>query len=200
MAERLTTQDLLAIAMGEMPAPQLGERDRQALEMIRSTVATIRGDAADPVPAAVIERAKKLSSELPKAPSWFDRAAAVVLSPLFDDRPQLALGLRGDDLRQCTYAAGDLRLDLEIGLVDSEPTSGGEAQEQTTRVRGQIDGETPLEAAVPVVVFVAGTNRLVTSTLTAPDGRFDLFLPPGAYEFAFRLGADLQSIGSIEIP
>lgn len=200
MAQRLTTLDLLAIAMGEDTQEEIGEPDRQAIEMIRSTVETIRGDITDPVPSSVVHRAVKLSAELPKAPSWFDRAVAVVMNPLFDDRPQLAVGLRGDDLRQCTYAAGDLRLDLEIGLVDSEAANSEEAEEQGTRVRGQIDGEKPLETAVPVVVFIAGTTRLVTSTMTAPDGRFDLFLPPGAYEFAFRLDEDLQSIGSIEIP
>jgi 5-hydroxyisourate hydrolase-like protein (transthyretin family) len=200
MPKRLKTLDLLGIAMGKHPERELDDSDLRALEMIRSAVETIRGDANDPVPTGVIRNAKALSSELPKPPSWFDRAVATVLTPLFDDRPQLAMGLRGTDLRQCTYAAGNLRLDLEVEVTNHSGTTTDEPGNVDTHVRGQIDGEKPLEVAVPVAVFVAGTDRMVASTVTEQDGRFDLHLPSGEYEFAFRLNDDLQSIGRIEIP
>lgn len=196
MPERLNTTELLAVALGERAEGDLAAEDVRALTMIRSTIETIRLDATDPVPQAVLERAHSLASELPTPPSWFDRAVAVVLAPLVDDRPQLAFGLRGDDLRQCTFAANDLRLDLEVEVEISDETSGDEA----TRVRGQIDAEQSINSPVEVAVLIGGTERLVTSTTTEADGRFDLLLPPGDYEFAFRIDDSTQTIGRIEIP
>ena len=194
MPKRLKTLDLLGIALGKHQNQDLEAVDLRTLEMIRSAVETIRTDAHDPVPSGVIRKADALKSQLSKPPTWFDRAVAIVLDPLFDDRPQLAFGLRGNDLRQCTYAAGDLRLDLEVEVAIEDPGDGD------SLVRGQIDSEKPLEDAVPVAVFIAGTDRMVATTMTEQDGRFDLVLPPGEYEFAFRLNDDLQSIGRIEIP
>ena len=201
MAEQPTHLDLLAYALGEAGDQPLNADQQRAVEMIQSTVSTLRGDALDPVPSTVVRDACDLASELPQAPTWFDRAVAVILNPLFDDRPQLALGLRGDDLRQCTFSAGDIRLDLEVTPATGDSGSLRDPDAKNlTHIRGQIDGEQELDAAVPVVVFIAGTSRVVRSTLTAKDGRFDLSLLPGEYELAFKLNNDVQSIGRIEVP
>ena len=168
------------------------------LQMIRTTIDTIGSDALQPIPEQVVRDAIALGRELPKPPSWFDRAVATILKPLFDDRPQLAMGLRGTELRQCTYAVGDLRLDLEVEPLeesDSDRLIGS-----MSIVRGQIDAEFPLHEHIAVAVFIAGTDRMVASTITEPNGRFDVRLPPGSFEFAFRVNDDLQSIGLVEIP
>ena len=190
-----STAELLQMALGEAPEPSLSDTDARTLAMMRSVVETVRGDALDGPPSHVLHAATDLLSTLQKAPSWFDRAAATLLAPLFDDRPRLAAGLRGHDLRQCTYSSGDLRLDLEV-----ESPVDQKAPANDSHIRGQLDAEAPLVASIPVAVFLADTNRLVTSTMTAADGRFDLVLPAGVFDFAFRLDDVNQLIGRLAIP
>ena len=197
MLQPNTISQLLEIALGEAPEPTLSPEDARTLRMIRSMVDTIGHDARDPVPASLLKSASALSTSLPQPPSWFDRAVAKLLTPLFDDRPQFALGLRGHDLRQCTFSYGDLRLDLEVEAPD---TSMMESESISSRIRGQIDSEESLVAPIPVAVFIADTKRLVASTTTKENGRFDLTLPPGEFEFAFRLDSETQMIGRIQIP
>ena len=196
MSEASKTGQLLAIAMGEATSEGLNEDELRSVSMIRTMIETIQGDVADPVPAGVITHASALSSALPKPPSWFDRAVAVVLAPLVDDRPQLAFGIRGDGLRQSTFAADGLRLDLELQEDDGEDPIGQGA----SRVRGQIDSEDAVLDRVDVAVFLHGTDRVVATTTTEPNGRFDLVLPPGDFDLAFRLDENTQTLGRIEIP
>ena len=99
MSQSPDNPDLLEIALDGTSIEDLTPSDASAVRMIRSLVETIHLDHVDPVPSAVISRARGLGSELGSAPNWFDRALAVVMAPLFDDRPQLALGLRGSELR-----------------------------------------------------------------------------------------------------
>lgn len=195
MATPPSTAQLLQMVLGEASEPSLSDGEAKTLAMLRSVVETVRGDALDSPPSRVLNAATDLLGTLQQAPTWFDRAAATILSPLFDDRPRLAAGLRGHDLRQCTYSSGDLRLDLEVeSPVDqSAPTND-------SRIRGQLDAESPLVDAIPVAVFLADTDRLVTTTMTAADGRFDLVLPAGVFDFAFRLDDVTQLIGRLAIP
>lgn len=188
--------DLLEIALGGNSIEDLPASDATAVRMIRSLVETIHLDHVDPVPSAVISRARGLSSELGAAPNWFDRALAVVMAPLFDDRPQLALGLRGSELRQCTFGVDGHRLDLEVEpLEDDDPNSS-----QPTRIRGQIDGEEPIEVGIDIAVLFAGTDHVAATATTRQDGRFNLVLDAGEYEFAFKHGERTLTIGRIEIP
>lgn len=195
MPEPRSTVELLRIALDDHAEATCTDHEQQVISMIRSIIATIQGDVLDGVPSRVRARATDLVASLPKAPAWFDRAAATLLRPLFDDRPRLVAGLRGHDLRQCTYSTGDLRLDLE---VESPSTTDSLADD--SRIRGQLDAEQPLVAPIPVAVFVADTDRLVTSTTTAADGRFDLMLPPGIFDFAFKLDDVTQLIGRLALP
>ena len=197
MAEHSDIMTALDIALGEDPPGALDPRMEQAVAMARTMIETIRNDQLDPIPRETLKRAMDLARELPRQPSWFDRAVAMVLEPLFDDRPELAAGLRGNDLRQCTLAIGDIRLDLEIRVSEDVP---GKNSEPNTQIRGQIDAERPLESTIPVVAFVADTNHVAAETVTRSDGRFDLDLPPGEYEFAFKLDGETQVLGRMEIP
>ena len=197
MAEHPDIMTALDIALGEDPPGVLDPRMEQTVAMARTMIETIRNDQLDPIPRETLKRAMDLARELPRQPSWFDRAVALVLEPLFDDRPELAAGLRGNDLRQCTLAIGDIRLDLEIRVSEDVP---GKNSEPNTQIRGQIDAERPLESTIPVVAFVADTNHVAAETVTRSDGRFDLDLPPGEYEFAFKLDGETQVLGRMEIP
>ena len=197
MAEDPDIMTALHIALGETPAGDLDPEMKQTVAMARTMIETIRSDHLDPIPMATLKKAMALAGELPRQPSWFDRAVALILEPLFDDRPEMAVGLRGNDLRQCTLAIGDVRLDLEIMVSEDVP---GENAEPNTQIRGQIDAERPLDSTIPVVVFVADTNHVAAETATRSDGRFDLDLPPGEYEFAFRLDGETQVLGRMEIP
>ena len=188
--------DLLKIALGEAPEGGLQPSEASVVQMIRTLVDTIQLDHADPVPAAVLHRARGLRTQLTATPSWFDRALAIVMPPLFDDRPQLALGLRGGELRQCTFGIDGHRLDLEIEPIeDDDPNTS-----QPTRIQGQLDGEEPNDVPIDVVVLLAGTDHVVATATSKDDGRFNLVLDAGDYEFAFRLSDQTLSIGRIEIP
>ena len=197
MAENPDIMAALKIALGEKPAGELDPQMQQTVAMARTMIETIQNDQLDPIPMATLKKAMDLARELPRQPSWFDRAVALILEPLFDDRPELAAGLRGNDLRQCTLAIGDVRLDLEIRVSEDIP---GRNSEPNTQIRGQIDAERPLESTIPVVAFVADTNHVAAETVTRSDGRFDLDLPPGEYEFAFKLDGETQVLGRMEIP
>ena len=197
MAEHPDIMTALDIALGEDPPGVLDPRMEQTVAMARTMIETIRNDQLDPIPRKTLKKAMDLARELPRQPSWFDRAVAMGLEPLFDDRPELAAGLRGNDLRQCTLAIGDIRLDLEIRVSEDVP---GKNSEPNTQIRGQIDAERPLESTIPVVAFVADTNHVAAETVTRSDGRFDLDLPPGEYEFAFKLDGETQVLGRMEIP
>ena len=196
MSQSPDNPDLLEIALGGSSIEDLTPSDASAVRMIRAMVETIHLDHVDPVPSAVISRARRLGSELATAPNWFDRALAVVMAPLFDDRPQLAMGLRGGELRQCTFGIDGHRLDLEIEPIeDDDPNTS-----QPTRIQGQLDGEEPIDEPIDVVVLFAGTNHVVATATSKNDGRFNLVLDAGDYEFAFRLSSQTLTIGRIEIP
>ena len=197
MTERSDISAALQAALGDRPQENLDSGSEKRIRMIQALVDTLRMDALDPVPKSVIKAGHALSEHLPKAPSWFDRAAALLLEPLFDDRPRFELGLRGGDLRQCTYAVGEFRLDMEI---ECSGELADDSVEPLTKVRGQIDGEQALPPDIPVVAFIAGTSHVAATTVTRDGGRFDLTLPAGEYEFAFQLDHDTQVLGRMEIP
>ena len=197
MTERADISAELQAALGVQQPENPDPCSEKRVQMIQALMETLRLDAIDPVPHSVIKAGNALGENLPKAPSWFDRAAAMLLEPLFDDRPRFEPGLRGGDLRQCTYAVGEFRLDMEIECSSDLDENSVEPQ---TRVRGQIDGEQALEPEIPVVVFMAGTRNVAATTTTRDGGRFDLALPAGEYEFAFRLDHETQVLGRMEIP
>lgn len=168
--------------------------------VIRSVIGTLRDDATDPIPDSALEAAADLASRLPRPPSWletFDRLAARLMAPLFDDGPALAHGLRGDDLRQCTLSVDDLRLDLEI---EAEAAASDDPTRSRVAIRAQIDAETALDGPVEVAVLRCEDDRFVASTRTDEMGRFDLELVAGCYEWLFRLSDGREARGTIEVP
>lgn len=196
MTDPSDQDNLLKTALGEESPEGLPPEQARFVRMIRTAIQTIRLDQLDPVPESVLGAAHALGSELPVIPNWFDRAVAIVMAPLFDDGPRLAHGLRGNELRQCTFATDEHRLDLEVVMApDDDPEAPG-----NTHLHGQIEGEQDTPDGVEVIVLVGGTDRVAATTKTEADGRFDLLLPPGTYEFAFRFNDQTLSIGSIDIP
>lgn len=169
-------------------------------ESLRTVIETIRADALDPVPVDALRKAAALASDLPRAPSWletFDRLAARLLAPLFDDGPSLAMGLRGDDLRQCTLGVDDLRLDLEIEVDAVRKDAQGR---MVVKIRGQLDSEVGLGGPVDVVVLHPGSERMIGVLRTDEEGRFDLDLVAGRYDLVFRLRAGETLMGTIDVP
>jgi hypothetical protein len=167
---------------------------------IRTVLETLKQDAIDPIPTSALARAAGLATELPRPPSWletFDRLAARVMAPLFDDGPALAHGLRGDDLRQCTLAVDDLRLDLEI---EADAATVDDPNGARVGIRAQIDAERGLEGPVEIAVFRADTDRMVVETRSDDCGRFDLNLVAGRYDLLFRLPDGCEARGVIEVP
>ena len=192
MGQSDTTRDL-----AEALARSIGMSSPDGLE---SAIKSIREDALDPVPAEVLRKAAALASELPTAPTWletFDRLAAKILTPLFDDGPSLAMGLRGDDLRQCTLGVDDLRLDLEIEVDAVRKDSQGKL---IAKIRGQLDGEIGLGGPVEIVVLEPESEQMLGTVRTDGNGRFDLNLSAGRYDLIFRLKNGKTVMGTIDVP
>lgn len=192
MGQSDTTRDL-----AEALARSIGLSSPDGLE---SAIKSIREDALDPVPAEVLRKAAALASELPTAPTWletFDRLAAKILTPLFDDGPSLAMGLRGDDLRQCTLGVDDLRLDLEIEVDAVRKDSQGKL---IAKIRGQLDGEIGLGGPVEIVVLEPESEQMLGTVRTDGNGRFDLNLSAGRYDLIFRLKNGKTVMGTIDVP
>jgi hypothetical protein len=167
---------------------------------IQTVIETIRQDALDPVPPEVLRRAAALSVELTPPPSWlesFDRLAARIMRPLFDDGPSLAMGLRGDDLRQCTLGVDGLRLDLEIEVDLVRKDDRGRL---IAKIRGQLDAEAGLGGPVDVLILDPESEQLLETTRTDDAGRFDLNLREGRYDLVFRLEAGEIVMGTIDVP
>ncbi|MFM1832633.1 MAG: hypothetical protein RLZZ461_949 [Planctomycetota bacterium] len=179
---------------------QLAGDDQSVGPIIRSAIETLHRDASDPVPAEVLARARGLAVDLPRPPTWletFDRLAARVLAPLFDDGPALAMGLRGDDLRQCTMAIDDFRLDLEIEVDVARHDEEGRT---LTVVRGQLDVDLSVDGEIRIAVLDAVTRACVTHASLGSDGRFDLVLPEGRYDFVFAFPDGGSIVGTVEVP
>ena len=169
-------------------------------EGVQVALEAIREDSMDPVPTEVLRKAAALASGLPKAPSWleaFDRMASNILTPLFDDGPSLATGLRGDDLRQCTLGVDDLRLDLEIEVDSVRKDSQGRL---LAKIRGQLDGEIGLGGPVEIVVLDSESGQMLGTVRTNENGRFDLDLSAGSYDLVFRMRDGKTVMGTIDVP
>ena len=183
--------------LAEAIARSIGAPNPDGVEIV---IGAIRDDALDPIPPETLRKVAALASELPKAPSWletFDRLAASILSPLFDDGPSLAMGLRGDDLRQCTLGVDDLRLDLEIEVDSVRKDSQGKL---IAKIRGQLDGEDGLGGPVEIVVLHLESEQMLGTVRTDENGRFDLDLSAGRYELVFRLKDGKTVMGTIDVP
>ena len=194
---RTTLTNLLSLAMDGGDSSGLSDDERASLDRLKSMILTLRSDAADPVPGQVIERGKALHERLPRPVPWLDRAVAFVMNPLMDSLQQPQLGLRGHELRQCTFEIDGYRLDLEI----SQPKTGDfEDALPEIGVRGQLDSEQVVTFPLRLALIRKGTSASILDMETTDDGRFDFTAPSGSYELAFEIAEDKQMIGSIELP
>ena len=188
---------LLSLALDGGDQSDLSDQQQAALGRLKQVIETLRLDAADPVPEQVLERARALESRLPRPVSWLDRTVAFVMNPLLDSLHRPELGLRGHELRQCTFEIEGYRLDLEIAQPDSKPGSDAQAD---IGVRGQLDSEHPMEFPLRVALLRHGSDASVLTLETSDDGRFAFEAPAGPYDIAFELATGKQMIGSIELP
>jgi hypothetical protein len=188
---------LLSLALEGGDETGLSTSQRSALSRLKEVIETVRLDAANPVPAGVMERAKLLESRLPRPVSWLDRTVAFVMNPLLDSLQQPEPGLRGHELRQCTFETEGYRLDLEIAQPEIENESGAQSE---IEVRGQLDSEYPMNFPLRVALIRKGSNASVLTLETTDDGGFVFQAPVGIYEIAFELSTGKQMIGSIELP
>ena len=188
--------NLLSIAMDGGDTTGLSDQDKKALHRLRQMILTLKSDGADPVPKSILDRGKALHTRLPRPVSWLDRTIAFVMNPLLDSlQPQP--GLRGQELRQCTFEIDGYRLDLEI----SQPAPTGSAgQDSQIDVRGQLDSEQDLSFPLRVALLRKGTDASILTMQTTDDGRFDFSAASGTYELAFEITTEKQMIGSIELP
>ena len=195
---RTELTNLLSLAMDGGDSTGLSEKDQRALDRLRQMLMTLRSDRADPVPDSVTTRAKALHTRLPSPVGWLDRTIAFVMNPLLDSLQQPQLGLRGQELRQCTFEIDGYRLDLEIAQPRSGTTPNPDHQE--IDVRGQLDSEQAVSYPLRVALLRKGTSASVLTMETTDDGRFDFTAPSGSYELAFEITSEKQMIGSIELP
>ncbi|MAJ45970.1 MAG: hypothetical protein CBC35_01560 [Planctomycetes bacterium TMED75] len=194
---------LLSLALEGGDESNLSRSQRAALNRLKQVIETIRSDTADPVPARVLERARSLESRLPRPVSWLDRTVAFVMNPLLDSLHRPEPGLRGHELRQCTFETEGYRLDLEIAQPATEHPSGDQTETETeleVEVRGQLDSEQPIEFPLRVALIRKGSDASVLNLETTQDGGFVFQAPAGSYELAFELSTGNQMIGSIELP
>ena len=188
---------LLSLALEGGDETGLSTSQRSALSRLKEVIETVRLDAANPVPARVMERAKLLESRLPRPVSWLDRTVAFVMNPLLDSLQQPEPGLRGHELRQCTFETEGYRLDLEIAQPEIENESDAQSE---IEVRGQLDSEYSMNFPLRVALIRKGSNASVLTLETTDDGGFVFQAPVGVYEIAFELSTGKQMIGSIELP
>lgn len=170
------------------------------VEAYHAIISTIHGDRVDGVPAAVVRRASELFHEHRPVQSWwmeFDRTLARLLTSAVDDGPNLVMGLRGDDLRQCTLEFDDIRLDLEI-QVDSVTTRDGLHVE--AMVRGQLDSEGELSLPIEGVALDHESQSFAGHITTDTVGRFDVSLPAGSYDLVFKDVRGRHLLGVVTVP
>ena len=195
--QRTALTKLLSLAMDGGDSTGLSDEDQRALDRLRQMIMTLKSDRSDPLPESILERAKALHTRLPRQVGWLDRTIAFVMNPLLDSLHQPQLGVRGQELRQCTFEIDGYRLDLEI----SQPGQGGLVdQAEEIDVRGQLDSEQEVAFPLRVALLRKGTDASVLAIETTDDGRFAFTAPTGSYELAFEITHDKQMIGSIELP
>ena len=119
------------------------------------------------------------------------------MSPLLDSLHQPQMGLRGHELRQCTFEVDGYRLDLEI----EQPGRADDQKEPfPVKVRGQLDSEIEVAFPIRLAVLKQGSDASILTLDTNEEGCFDFEAPRGAYELAFEISKGQQMVGSIELP
>lgn len=148
--------------------------------------------AHEPSPSAeAVQRAQELRSLLPAAMSWFDRTRAVVatLVSSSESAPALAGVRYGGGSRQMSYAAGGVRIDIEVDELDSTHCE----------VHGQIAGERQPAGGVVALVQKAHFSPVAVSRIDE-RGYFKLTASPGDYEIAVGVGAFTMLLTDCHLP
>jgi|GEM_PF-2111385 len=178
-----TPEEILRVVLGQASAEE-SRRIREAvggdagsartagiLREIRDVMAAVARESADAPPASLFERAKSLSSLLPRPPSWLDRVSALVLARIDEASAGLAAGLapglapapalRGDHAsHMASFAADGLRLDAE----------GSRNADGSYLLRMQLDTVESGSLAAEFAVLDRQSGWVVASGMLDDDG------------------------------
>ncbi len=194
MGKRISAEDLLAYAAGELPPDQAAEvkarlqDDLEAATLLRGVEFISKCLAQDGTvepPPQVRARAKAIfrAKLTERSSGWLDRLGVTIAQLIYDARLQPA-GFRSADAGrrvQLTYEAQGLEIDLQAERVD---VAGGPGDRRCWHLIGQIEpascgGDRPvalLDAKTTSLVAETQTDDRAVFTLEAPAGRFDLVL------------------------
>jgi hypothetical protein len=140
------------------------------LSLVNQVAASMRADAASPVPADAVRWVKALASM--QTPSR-SRLSRIVAELVFDSRlAPAAVGVRGDDqaAHHMVYAAGAFDLALR---VEQEPGAAA-----VTLVGQLTNREEPQAPVAKAPVLVMARTAVVAHTLSNRFGEFQVEYPP----------------------
>ena len=174
-----TPEEILRVVLGQASAEESSriraavDRDAASsrtagiLREIRDVMAAVARESADAPPASLFERAKSLSTLLPRPPSWLDRMTALVLARIDEASAGLAAGLapapalRGDhDSLMASFAAQGLRLDAQ----------GSRNADGSYLLRMQLDTAESGSLAAEFAVLDRESGWVVASGMLDDDG------------------------------
>lgn len=197
-------EELIALAAGELDPAVATDVERRAardseaattLAMLRSSVETLRGDAALFPPLDMLERVRGLfrSNNIEAKPSLLDALKRIIGELVYDSRPQLALaGVRG------SATAYQLAFECEAADVDIEIEPAAGAEKHGFRVRGQVSphGDSPAEQ---VALAKPGTRSVLVSATPDEHGVFELETDGGRFDLLVRMPNELIVLADVVI-
>ncbi len=140
---------------------------------------------------AVLASAMALSSLLPQAPRWLDRAKATIATLLRDEREPAVVGVRNmAGGRHMAFAAGAVQVELEVDELDSK----------RCEIHGQVAGAGVVICGASVALVRPRSFVPTATGLLDERGYFRLIAEPGEYELAIGLPHSTVLLPSCHIP
>ncbi len=195
---------LLAYVAGDLSAEEAAAieaelaTDTDAARVIadyRMIAAAVQADAARPVPAELIAKAKAIfRRRAVQGPGLVDRLRALVADLTFDSRAEVALaGLRGQaQAHQLSYQAGDLEIDLQLDPV-------GEGDGRRWRVLGQVSAD-ELPQVRSVQLTAAGSEQVLDEASADEHAMFSLDLEAGVYDLFLDVAGERIVLQGLRMP
>lgn len=182
----LLARELLAVGSSETPEQSQVDAVRRQLDAVRDI---LRFDATNAPSEAAVRRAHAVFQPRPAAAPVpiLDRLRAVLS---FDGRTaQPGLGFRGAATSLLRYEAGDLLIDLAIGVDD-------DAKRDRYSLTGQIDGA---PGDLIAIDLRADDGVVVATASQAAFESFSMTVAPGVYDLVARIGTTELVVPGIRI-